>query len=131
MARDKRKREIEARKTRTKAVVDKALLGYGFTQQESERLVEYLWNEGLTVIPRGKPHENMELPEGFRVRATTTIKELRPYLGERVALCLHHNDIETVGQAWVLRDEKFLRMPNFGKKSLADLRKVIGPGHWT
>ena len=48
-------------------------------------------------------------------------------LSTRVKNSLANDDITTVGAAKALSDGELMRMPNFGKVSLAELRAVVGP----
>jgi hypothetical protein len=48
-------------------------------------------------------------------------------LSVRTANCLKNDNLLTVGDARTKTDEYLLRIPNFGRKSLRELREKIGP----
>ena len=53
----------------------------------------------------------------------TPVKDLE--LSTRTAHCLHNEGLKTVGEVMAKRDGELLRIPNFGQKSLRELKQVL------
>ena len=53
----------------------------------------------------------------------TTVKELE--LSIRADQCLHNEGLKTIGEVLAKSDNELLRMPNFGRKSLRELKEAI------
>lgn len=54
-----------------------------------------------------------------------SIEKLAPLLSKRAYTCLVNEDIRTIGQLKKKSDAELLRIPNFGKKSLQEIKEAL------
>jgi DNA-directed RNA polymerase alpha subunit len=99
---------------------------------------------GFVVPPQSTSRNHIALKVGRLVNYAKRLREMREKFGDyltdginndtpftriemsvRLANVLKYEYIHTIGQARLKTDEELLRIPNFGKTSLAELHRII------
>ncbi len=91
--------------------------------KEQEELLEYLHGLG-TVLRELQDDLNSLMPaSGLSIDKTLPVKALG--LSVRILNCLVCEDIRTIGQLVQKTEDELIRTPNFGKKSMGDLKEAL------